>query len=57
MNQVANLKSLQTMLTEAKTIPVHFEDLYESLRKRSADSQALVDKIYATFTKVTKTRI
>jgi len=45
------------MLTEAKTIPVNFEELYETLRKRAADGQALVDKIYSTFTKVTKTRI
>lgn len=55
--QTVSLKSLQTVLQESKAIPVNFEEVYEALRRRSADGQALVDRIYSNFTKVTKTRI
>ena len=51
-----NVKQLQNTLQESRSIPVNFEGLYEDLRKRSQDSQALVEKIHATFIKVNKTR-
>jgi len=44
-------------LQESKAIPVNFEEVYDVIRKRSAEGQALVDRIYSNFTKVTKTRI
>lgn len=56
MNQLVSLKSLQTLIQEARAIPVNFGELYEQMRKRAADGQTLVDKIYNTFTKVQKTR-
>jgi hypothetical protein len=53
---VIQLKTLQNFLQESRAIPVNFDQVYESIRKRVADGQTLVDKIYNTFTKVTKTR-
>lgn len=54
--QVVNVKVLQNVVQESKGIPVNFEGLIEEIKKRSIDAQNLIERIHASFTKVSKTR-
>jgi len=55
-NAVCQVKQLQNLQQEARSIPVNFEGLLDDLRRRCSDSQSLVEKIHAQFIKVNKTR-
>ena len=53
---VCQVKQLQNLLQEARSIPVNFERLLEDLRKRCSESQQLAERVHTQFIKVSKTR-